>query len=235
LLTIRSIDELVKQAVKLREESGLRWLFRGLPQADWDLVASVHRHYGQREERYLSHEFRARAGVRHAHRPRYDDRADWLSLMQHYGLPTRLLDWTHSPLTAAFFAAQRTMRHFSPRDEAPLDAAVWALCPGELNRAQGLEPYIYPLNSRELEPLVNAAFFPFNSPIEVAAAMAVETDVRMQVQRGAFTIHGTGQPLSHVCSLGIEIEALGVSLADLFPDLGSLARDLAASVPSISW
>ena len=245
---ITSIQELTEAARNLTYESGVRWLFRGQSRAAWDLLPSVHREYDEEGERYLTQEFRARAGTRHGHRPRYEDYADWLALMQHYGLPTRLLDWSHSPLTAVFFAVERHLPHTPRFDTIADDAALWAVSPARLNVAQGLKPYIYPLNSGELAGLVEGAFFPVQERRDVAAALAVESDPRMQVQRGAFTIHRTTKafntipgcdewlrkwiiPREATPNLARQVDALGLGLADLFPDLGSLARDLACRVP----
>jgi FRG domain-containing protein len=44
--------------------------------------------------------------------------------MQHYGAPTRLLDWTHSPFVAAYFACE---------NHPDKDGAVWAVHAGTVN------------------------------------------------------------------------------------------------------
>jgi hypothetical protein len=75
-------------------------------------------------ERQMLKEFKRRAHFYVDALPSAGDLLGWLALMQHYGAPTRLLDWTYSFYVAAFFALSDAVS-FPKQDRRP--AIVWAL------------------------------------------------------------------------------------------------------------
>jgi hypothetical protein len=104
-----------------------RWVFRGVSSAEYNLITTLEREAERSGlslgdladfERRIMNEFRRRLHHYSQHIPERHDIAEWLSLMQHYGAPTRLLDWTYSPYVAVYFAVEK------PRDKK---CALWAL------------------------------------------------------------------------------------------------------------
>ena len=88
-------------------------VYRGVKDASYDLVPKVGRkdlkwnHKSVKDaEKYMLTLFKQRAISFLTFSPRND--WEWLALAQHYGLPTRLLDWSRNPLVAAYFAVNET-------------------------------------------------------------------------------------------------------------------------------
>jgi len=99
-------------------------LFRGVKDITYELVPKVGRYKKfedltieklEKEERTMLRLFRERAWPTLPNAKS----SDWevLSLAQHHGLPTRLLDWTRNPLVAAYFAVE---------EDHPNDSLIYA-------------------------------------------------------------------------------------------------------------
>ena len=131
-ISIRSVSDLSAEIQSLQEHHE-QWLFRGHANADWELKPGIHRGYTAQQERFLTNEFRVRARSRYTPCPSNNDYSGWLALMQNFGLPTRLLYWSYSPLIAAFFAVlPEYSRAMSTAGRA---ACIWAMAAGKLNDA----------------------------------------------------------------------------------------------------
>jgi len=238
---LKSAIDAARDIISVFDNDTAWW--RGHAKRDWFLLPQVFRADPDRpgvrlyaDETALLGHFISRAPTRtYRPCPAAEDYFGWLFLAQHYGLPTRLLDWTENLLVALFFAV------IDSEDE---DGCLWALWPGGLNRTFGASTGLVQIRDRNVVELAKASFDPNTvCPAETIAIDGQEIDPRMLAQMSRFTLHSQEDPMEFFptsteylrrylipraakSKIRAQLSGVGIRRSNLFPDLANLAVEL---------
>ncbi|XCH79728.1 MAG: FRG domain-containing protein [Candidatus Dehalobacter alkaniphilus] len=169
----------------------------------------------------------------------------WLFMMQHYGVPTRLLDWSRDALTALFFALDGR-----GANDVGKDAAVWILNPVLLNEAFSFHSFVKAGYIPNVDEKIVDLYFGPNTEIlankKPAAVIGPLNNPHIVAQKGVFTVFphdkeiiplnlfpDASDYLLEICVaaekiplITSQLEHYGVTRFTLYPDITEVTRQI---------
>lgn len=213
VITLEKADEI--HSILKRYRKSAQYKFRGQSDFDWKLIPKAGRpEYSKVPDKEIFRHWKRRA-ISFLLNQKMSD-WEYLAAAQHTGLPTRLLDWTHNPLVAAFFSANENL------DKA---GALWVTRPKTFIAENEDNPF-------DLKDKIH-----FYQPSTASP--------RVANQYGYFTIHNEPslELNEDTCELKTEIEKIlipkeikqdlifslnqyGINYLTIYPDLEGLSKHL---------
>lgn len=176
------LDSFEKFTTYISNNSYKKFCYRGHHHENYFLRHSLQRAFENLEipsrwwnarEKASIESFRSKSHLFLGHIPNRNDDLEWLSIMQHFGAPTRLLDFTFSPYVALFFAAERITSDFTVYEIDLLELK-------KLNNSLGVR-----YNENQLQSLLITKDNNINHPIVVPYEPKYQNE-RLIAQQGLF-------------------------------------------------
>jgi len=241
--TIRSLGDLFNKLAKTLDPETTFW-FRGNANIEYDLRPSALRYMTpSKRDRALNllDDFKRFGELKLPKPPNDDEKFKWVQLARHYGLPTRLLDWTRNASIALYFACEK---------DEDKDGAIFIINPIDLNRKA------FPRDARIFDPNRDAALIQDyldlggkrteTNRLKTIAINPTWNSERIMLQQGVFTLHGSkyftltntlenkqASSLVHYKvenenkeNLLEELERVGINEMSIFPELEHMCHYL---------
>lgn len=227
---IESLSDFFAVFHSLLEPGKVFW-FRGHSKLQYTLAPSALRYSdidGRNKALALVVEMKRFLEIKLPRPPAANDDLGWMQVAQHYGLPTRLLDWTQNAAVALFFACC---------SNPDVDGLIAILNPIELN--QNVDPRMPRVFTYHKDAAIISPYLRLDGKVSRRGKHSIAINPtwnteRIAMQQGAFTLHGTRSfeldrkqassllcvPIlsEHKASLLSELERVGIGEMFIFPE-----------------
>jgi hypothetical protein len=247
-IPIKNLTEFITRVGEFKKGRKKAW-YRGHSEFYYQLEPSIYRKpFAVSSEEQLTSLFKSKAIPHLNNVPNgKNEYWEWLFLMQHYKIPTRLLDWTESALVALAFAVI-FRNNQTVRSKSKEGAHVWCLDPLKVNsKFNQLDKNVIP-NITENEHAQNVCdknYKPETGKLETPVAVyGPQNNVRIVGQKGVFTVFPTSEQFKYddyindngvkliiktdkqVKDIAMELINLGISESMIFPELDYIAVEI---------
>jgi hypothetical protein len=211
-----------------------RFVFRGHERSTWRLRTAFHRTGRASLMKFTAQDVpalhRHLSGLTTHHFNLNDplEYAAFLNLAQHHGYPTPILDWTHSPFVAAYFAFKDLRRNNLEANQKVriliLDAREWAT---KYERAPVLMPGFLHMTMLQSLPINNPRALPQQSISSVTNVDDLETYVaQIEKRAGKSYLSAIDLPVGERRTVMQELALMGITAGALFPGLDGACLQL---------